>query len=117
MHATTASSRSSCTTPHPPWWSGSTGCRTLPQQERSATASGWLRRRLLLLSCAAFEAMPEVLANGIANVPTDLAAQDPDDLLLEIFREARHGAGAVIDRLPLREPPCPAAWSRNRARA
>ena len=45
--------------------------------------------------------MPEVLANGIANAPTDIATRDPDEPLLEIFRELRHGAGAVLDRLPL----------------
>ena len=84
---------------------GSTGCRTLPADGASRDclrlAPG---ERLLLLSCAAFESMPEVLANGIANVPNDLATQDPDDLLLEIFHELGHGAGAVIDRLSLLAP-------------
>ncbi len=60
--------------------------------------------RLLLLSCAAFEGMPEVLANGIANVPAHFTTQDPDDLLLEIFHELGRGAGAVIDRLSLPMP-------------
>ena len=84
---------------------GSTGCRTLPaggaDRDRIRLAPG---ERLLLLSCAAFEGMPEVLANGIANVPSDLATQDPDDLLLEIFHELGRGAGAVIDRLSLPMP-------------
>jgi hypothetical protein len=88
---------------------GSAGCRTLPaagaQRDCVRLDPG---ERLLLLSCAAFEAMPEVLANGIANGPTGLAAQDPDDLLLEIFRELGHGAGAVIDRLPLLRSAVPA---------
>ena len=54
--------------------------------------------RLLLLSCAAFEKMPEVLAD-IGTVPTELVRQDPENLLLEIFHDFGHGAGAVIDRL------------------
>jgi len=84
---------------------GSTGCRTLPADGASRDcvrlAPG---ERLLLLSCAAFESLPKVLANGIANVRTDLADRDPEDLLLEIFRELGHGAGAVIDRLPQLAP-------------
>ena len=79
---------------------GSTGCRALPADGANhdcvRLAPG---ERLLLLSCAAFEGMPEVLANGIADVPNGLVDQDPEDLLLEIFRELGHGAGAVIDRL------------------
>ena len=84
---------------------GSTGCRTLPAdggcRDSVRLAPG---ERLLLLSCAAFEAMPEVLANGLGDDSTDLAGQDPEDLLLDIFRELGHGAGAVIDRLPLPMP-------------
>ncbi len=80
---------------------GPTGCRVFPADGADHDC---LRltpgERLLLLSCAVFESMPEVLAKGIANIPTELATQDPDELLLEIFRELGHGAGAVIDRLP-----------------
>ena len=84
---------------------GSTGCRTLPAAGASRECVRLVPgERLLLLSCAAFESMPEVLANGIANVPAHLAGQDPDDLLLEIFHELGHGAGAVIDRLPVPTP-------------
>ena len=79
---------------------GSTGCRAEPAGGANSDcvrlAPG---ERLLLLSCAAFESMPEVLANGIGTVPAEFVAQDPETLLLEIFREFGHGAGAVIDRL------------------
>jgi hypothetical protein len=55
--------------------------------------------RVLLLSCAAFDRVPEVLAQGVAHPPT-LLEQDPEKLLLEIFRDIGCGAGAVIDRRP-----------------
>ncbi len=79
---------------------GPTGCRAVPAEGATSDcvrlAAG---ERLLLLSCAAFEKMPEVLADGIGAVPTELVRQDPEDLLLEIFHDFGHGAGAVIDRL------------------
>jgi hypothetical protein len=53
--------------------------------------------RVLLLSCAAFDRVPEVLAQGVAHPPT-LIEQDAEELLLEIFRDIGRGAGAVIDR-------------------
>lgn len=85
---------------------GWTGSRAVPAGGMTSDcvrlAAG---ERLLLLSCAAFESMPEVLANGIGTVPTQLVARDPEDLLLEIFHELGHGAGAVIDRLdPTKTP-------------
>lgn len=84
---------------------GRAGCRTLPADgaahECVRLAPG---ERLLLLSGAAFESMPQVLADGIGTIPTGLAHQDPEDLLLEIFHDLGHGAGAVIDRLPVPAP-------------
>lgn len=80
---------------------GPAGCRTAP-------ADGSVRdsmfpqpgERFLLLSCAAFENMPDVLAKGIEQCPTDLIEQDPEELLLAIFEGLAQGAGAVIDRQP-----------------
>ena len=84
---------------------GPAGCRAVPADGATSDcvrlAAG---ERLLLLSCAAFEKMPEVLADGIGTVSTELMRQDPENLLLEIFHELGHGAGAVIDRLPFPVP-------------
>ena len=84
---------------------GPAGCRGVPADGATSDcvrlAAG---ERLLLLSCAAFEKMPEVLADGIGTVSTELMRQDPENLLLEIFHELGHGAGAVIDRLPFPVP-------------
>lgn len=81
---------------------GPTGCRTSPAdglgRDCLRPAGG---ERLLLLSCAAFDQMPEVLADAIHTSPSTLLEQDPQDLLERIFRNVEHGAGAVIDRLPL----------------
>lgn len=57
-------------------------------------------QRLLLLSAAAFESLPRILADSLTSAPDDLARRNPEDLLLEIFREVGRGAGAAIDRLP-----------------
>ncbi len=79
---------------------GSTGCRTRPAE---GACRDCVRlnpgERLLLLSGAAFEALPPVLADGLSSSAADLAHCDPEDLLLEIFREVGHGAGAAIDHL------------------
>lgn len=80
---------------------GPTGCRTSPDR---GEARDWLRprpgERLLLLSCAAFDRMPETLAQGITASPPGLSERGPEELLLEIFRDVGCGAGAIIDRLP-----------------
>ena len=81
---------------------GATDCTVLPADGanhdcvRLAPAD-----RPLLQPCAVVESMPELLANGIADAPTDLATWDLDELQLEIVRALRHGPGAVTDRLPL----------------
>ena len=59
-------------------------------------------RRFLLLSCAAFEDLPEFLATGLERSPSELISRDAEDLLLCIFADHERGAGAVIDRLPPR---------------
>lgn len=83
----------------------STGCRILPEAGARRDCIRLVPgERLLLLSSAAFESMPEVLADGIANVPHDLATRHADDLLLEIFHDLGHGAGAVIDRMSPQAP-------------
>lgn len=84
---------------------GASGCRTTPA-DGSARDSTFPEpgERFLLLSCAAFENMPDVLAKGIKQSPSDLIAQDPQDLLLAIFADRSHGAGAVIDRRPAHCP-------------
>lgn len=55
--------------------------------------------RLILLSCAVLEAVPDVLVDGVNGVaPGRLATQDPQSLLIELVGGAGCGAGAVIDR-------------------
>lgn len=55
--------------------------------------------RLLLLSCSAFDAAPQSLPGTSAVSARSVRAQDPEELLLGIFRTAERGAGAVIDRV------------------
>ncbi len=79
---------------------GPTGCRAVPADGASSDCVRLaVGERLLLLSCAAYEKMPAVLADGIGTVPTELVRREPEILLLEIFRDFGYGAGAVIDRL------------------
>ena len=57
--------------------------------------------RLILLSCAVFEAVPEVLVDGVNGaVSGRLATQDPESLLIDLVGGAACGAGAIIDRHP-----------------
>ncbi|KGN31576.1 hypothetical protein N798_08585 [Knoellia flava TL1] len=57
--------------------------------------------RLILLSCAVFEAVPDVLVDGVNGVASGrLATEDPESLLIELVGGAACGAGAIIDRRP-----------------
>lgn len=57
-------------------------------------------QRLILLSCAAFEAVPSLLVDGDEAAAGRLATQDPETLLLALLGQGARGAGAVIDRHP-----------------
>lgn len=54
--------------------------------------------RLLVLSSAAFEAVPEAMVRLLHEGPERLLAADPVDLLEELFRDAPDGGGAVVTR-------------------
>lgn len=56
--------------------------------------------KLLILSPALFEAMPEVLARTLHAAPMDLLAADPASLLSEIFEDVHAGSGVIIGRNP-----------------
>lgn len=56
------------------------------------------RQRLLILSAAAFEAMPRVLARALHGPPSALLEVDPVMLLTDLFDEIGSGSGAVISR-------------------
>jgi hypothetical protein len=57
--------------------------------------------RLILLSCAVFEAVPDVLVDGVNGAPSGrLATQDPESLLIDLVGGAACGAGAIIDHHP-----------------
>lgn len=54
--------------------------------------------RLILLSCAVFEAVPDVLVDGVNGVASGrLATDDPESLLIELVGGVGCGAGAIID--------------------
>lgn len=73
---------------------------------RPATSSGYDSefplpgQRLILLSCAAFEAAPTLLADAVGAAGDRLATEDPQSLLLALLEPAGRGAGTVIDRRP-----------------
>ena len=78
---------------------GRTACRTLPADgARCECVPIDPGERLRLLSSAAFESMPEVLANGIANVPTDLDTQNPE--ILEQLDHPRSRHFRTVRRAP-----------------
>ena len=54
--------------------------------------------RLVILSPAVFEQLPEALAHTLHSAPADLLAADPAALLSEIFEGVSAGAGVVIGR-------------------
>jgi len=76
--------------------------RTLMVPETPGSpGTAWLARgeRLLVLSSAAFEAVPEAMVRLLHEGPERLLAADPVDLLDEIFRDAPDGGGAVVTRM------------------
>lgn len=78
---------------------GAHGCRTTPtggaDRDSEFPEEG---QRLLMLSCSAFETMPQALVEAMTSCPSTLIDRDPEELLLAIFADLGHGAGAVIDR-------------------
>lgn len=54
--------------------------------------------RLLILSPAAFEAMPRSLARLLHGPPDILLSADPVELLTELFDDIGSGSGAIISR-------------------
>ena len=87
----------------PPAIAVTTGdCRTRPldgaEHDSEFPQEG---ERLILLSCAVFEAVPDVLVDGVNGVASGrLATEDPESLLIELVGGAACGAGAIIDRRP-----------------
>lgn len=76
-----------------------TSCRTRPgdgaSQDVEVPTAG---ERLILLSCAVFESVPDVLVEGVNGDPaTRLATQDAETLLVSLVGGAGRGAGVVID--------------------
>jgi hypothetical protein len=77
------------------------GHRTSPAQPGAASlerlAPG---ERLVVLSSAAFEEMPEALVDLLCNHPVKLLASPAATLLPSIFEVVGKGAGAIIERSP-----------------
>ena len=55
--------------------------------------------RLLVLSSASFDEMPEVLAALLCTTPDQLLVSDAAELLTALFEATGQGAGALIERL------------------
>lgn len=84
---------------------GTGGCRTRPSggapHDSEFPGAG---ERLILLSCAAFEAVPDVLVDGVSGAQSSrLATQDPETLLTALLGGAARGAGVIIDHHPTTE--------------
>lgn len=80
----------------------SAACRTRPRDgaDHDAEFPGE-GERLILLSCAVFEAVPDVLVDGVNGLASNrLATQDPESLLIDLVGGAACGAGAIIDHAP-----------------
>lgn len=60
--------------------------------------------RLLVLSSASFDEMPEVLVDLLYTTPDRLLLSYPVDLLVEIVAATGQGAGALIERLTVNDP-------------
>lgn len=81
---------------------GSDPCRTRPS-DGAAHDSEFPRsnERLILLSCAAFEAVPDVLVDGVSGAPSSfLATGEPAAVLIALLGDAGRGAGAIIEHHP-----------------
>lgn len=55
--------------------------------------------RLLVLSSASFDEMPELLADLLCTTPDRLLVANPAELLATLFETTGQGAGALIERL------------------
>jgi hypothetical protein len=55
--------------------------------------------RLLLLSSASFDEMPELLAGLLCTTPDRLLVSDAVELLTALFEATGQGAGALVERL------------------
>lgn len=74
------------------------GCRTRPADGATSDSTfPSCGERLILLSCTAFEAVPDLLVEGIRTAPERLAEGDAERLLVDLFGQVGRGAGAVID--------------------
>jgi hypothetical protein len=60
--------------------------------------------RLLVLSSASFDEMPELLADLLCTTPDRLLVSHPPDLLHALFEATGQGAGALIERLADHDP-------------
>jgi hypothetical protein len=60
--------------------------------------------RLLVLSSASFDEMPELLADLLCTTPDRLLVSHPPDLLHALFEATGQGAGALIERLTDHDP-------------
>ena len=77
------------------------GHRTSPAEPGSASLERLTPgERLVVLSSAAFEEMPELLADLLCNDPVRLLASPAAELLPSIFEVVGKGAGAIIERSP-----------------
>jgi hypothetical protein len=77
------------------------GHRTSPAQPGSASLERLTPgERLVVLSSAAFEEMPELLADLLCNNPVRLLASPAAELLPSIFDVVGKGAGAIVERSP-----------------
>ena len=75
-----------------------TGCRTRPSDGSGHDSEFPLpSERLILLSCGAFEAVSELLVEGVCTTPDRLLDEDPEALLIALLGQGGIGAGAVID--------------------
>jgi len=84
---------------------GSDRCRTRPSDGAAHDSEfPGPGERVILLSCAAFEAVPDVLVDGVSGTSSSqLATQDPESLLIALLGGAARGAGVVIDHHPTAE--------------
>lgn len=81
---------------------GTHACRTRPCDGAAHdTEFPGVGERLILLSCAVFEAVPDVLVDGVNGAAAGrLATQDAESLLIDLVGGAACGAGAIIDHHP-----------------
>ncbi|MEO7269857.1 MAG: hypothetical protein ABIW49_11690 [Knoellia sp.] len=81
---------------------GEHACRTRPRDGAAHdTEFPGAGERLILLSCAVFEAVPDLLVDGVNGAASGrLATQDPESLLIDLVGGAACGAGVIIDHHP-----------------